>query len=77
MIAQTPSTGTLRPCPEKSVDWENTKNIFIEGDNLEVLKLMQKSCHKKVKMIYIDPSYNTENDFVYKDNFRDNIKNYK
>lgn len=77
LIAQTPSTGTLRPCPEESVDWESTKNIFIEGDNLEVLKLLQKSYHKKVKMIYIDPPYNTGNDFVYKDDFRDNIKNYK
>ena len=77
MIAQTPSTGTLRPCLEESEDWENTQNIFIEGDNLEVLKLLQKSYHKKVKMIYIDPPYNTGKDFVYKDNFKDNIKNYK
>ena len=77
MIAQTPSTGTLRPCKEESVDWDSTQNIFIEGDNLEVLKLLQKSYHKKVKMIYIDPPYNTGNDFVYKDNFKDNIKNYK
>jgi adenine-specific DNA-methyltransferase len=77
MIAQTPSTGTLRPCKEESVDWGTTQNIFIEGDNLEVLKLLQKSYHKKVKMIYIDPPYNTGKDFVYKDNFKDNIKNYK
>lgn len=77
MIAQTPSTGTLRPCKEESLDWDTTKNIFIEGDNLEVLKLLQKSYHKKVKMIYIDPPYNTGKDFVYKDNFKDNIKNYK
>lgn len=77
MIAQTPSTGTLRPCREESVDWDSTQNIFIEGDNLEVLKLLQKSYHKKVKMIYIDPPYNTGKDFVYKDNFKDNIKNYK
>lgn len=77
MIAQTPSTGTLRPCKEESVDWDCTQNLFIEGDNLEVLKLLQKSYHKKVKMIYIDPPYNTGNDFVYKDNFKDNIKNYK
>ena len=77
MIAQTPSTGTLRPCKEESVDWDSTQNIFIEGDNLEVLKLLQKSYHKKVKMIYIDPPYNTGKDFVYKDNFKDNIKNYK
>ena len=77
MIAQTPSTGTLRPCKEESVEWDTTQNIFIEGDNLEVLKLLQKSYHKKVKMIYIDPPYNTGKDFVYKDNFKDNIKNYK
>jgi len=77
MIAQTPSTGTLRPCKEESVDWDTTQNIFIEGDNLEVLKLLQKSYHKKVKMIYIDPPYNTGKDFVYKDDFKDNIKNYK
>jgi len=77
MIAQTPSTGTLRPCKDESVDWDSTQNLFIEGDNLEVLKLLQKSYHKKVKMIYIDPPYNTGKDFVYKDNFKDNIKNYK
>lgn len=77
MIAQTPSTGTLRPCKEESVDWDTTQNLFIEGDNLEVLKLLQKSYHKKIKMIYIDPPYNTGKDFVYKDNFKDNIKNYK
>lgn len=75
-IAQTPSTGTLRPCKEESVNWDTTENLFIEGDNLEVLKLLQKSYHRKVKMIYIDPPYNTGNDFVYKDNFHDNIKNY-
>ena len=77
MIAQMPSTGTLRPCKEESVDWDSTQNIFIEGDNLEVLKLLRKSYDKKVKMIYIDPPYNTGKDFVYKDNFKDNIKNYK
>jgi len=75
-IAQTPSTGTLRPCREESKDWDTTQNLYIEGDNLEVLKLLQKSYHKKVKMIYIDPPYNTGKDFVYKDNFKDNIKNY-
>jgi len=75
-IAQTPSTGTLRPAPEESKDWESTENLYIEGDNLEVLKLLQKSYHKQVKMIYIDPPYNTGKDFVYKDNFKDNIKNY-
>lgn len=75
-LAQTPSTGTLRPCKEESVDWETTENIFIEGDNLEVLKLLQKSYHRQVKMIYIDPPYNTGNDFVYEDNFKDGVKNY-
>ncbi|MGJ0340248.1 site-specific DNA-methyltransferase [Aliarcobacter cryaerophilus] len=75
-IALTPSTGTLRPCKEESKDWDTTQNLYIEGDNLEVLKLLQKSYHKKVKMIYIDPPYNTGKDFVYRDNFRDNIKNY-
>ena len=75
-IAQTPSTGTLRPCKEESVNWDTTQNLFIEGDNLEVLKLLQKSYHQKLKMIFIDPPYNTGNDFVYKDNFRDNITNY-
>ncbi len=75
-IALTPSTGTLRPCPEDSVDWDTTKNLMIEGDNLEVLKLLQKSYSGKVKLIYIDPPYNTGKDFVYPDNFQDNIKNY-
>ncbi len=75
-IALTPSTGTLRPCPEESVDWEITQNLMIEGDNLEVLKLLQKSYAGKVKMIYIDPPYNTGHDFVYPDNFRDSIGNY-
>ena len=73
-IAQTPSTGTLRPCKEESVNWDTTENLFIEGDNLEVLKLLQKSYHKKVKMIYIDPPYNTGKDFVYKDNFHNSLK---
>jgi adenine-specific DNA-methyltransferase len=75
-IAQTPSTGTLRPCKEESKNWDITQNLYIEGDNLEVLKLLQKSYYKQVKMIYIDPPYNTGKDFVYKDNFHDNIKNY-
>ncbi|MBU3092191.1 site-specific DNA-methyltransferase [Clostridium sp. CF011] len=75
-LAQTSSTGTLRPCKEESKDWDATENLFIEGDNLEVLKLLQKTYHSKVKMIYIDPPYNTGNDFVYPDDFRDNIKNY-
>jgi adenine-specific DNA-methyltransferase len=75
-IALTPSTGTLRPCPADSVDWDTTQNLMIEGDNLEVLKLLQKSYAGKVKLIYIDPPYNTGKDFVYPDNFQDNIKNY-
>ena len=76
-LSQTPSTGTLRPCKEESKDWDTTENLYIEGDNLEVLKLLQKSYHGKVKMIYIDPPYNTGKDFVYKDDFRDNVANYK
>ncbi len=75
-LALTPSTGTLRPCPEESVDWDTTQNLMIEGDNLEVLKLLQKSYAGKVKLIYIDPPYNTGKDFVYPDNFQDNIRNY-
>lgn len=75
-LALTPSTGTLRPCTEESADWDNTKNLMIEGDNLEVLKLLQKSYAGKVKLIYIDPPYNTGGDFVYPDDFQDNIKNY-
>lgn len=75
-LALTPSTGTLRPCPEDSVDWDNTQNLMIEGDNLEVLKLLQKSYAGKVKLVYIDPPYNTGKDFVYLDNFQDSIRNY-
>ncbi len=75
-LALTPSTGTLRPCPEESVDWETTQNLMIEGDNLEVLKLLQKSYAGKVKLIYIDPPYNTGKDFVYPDNFQNSIQNY-
>jgi adenine-specific DNA-methyltransferase len=75
-IALTPSLGTLRPCPVDSVDWDTTRNLVIEGDNLEVLKLLQKSYAGKVKLIYIDPPYNTGKDFVYPDDFRDSIGNY-
>ncbi|NFO48607.1 site-specific DNA-methyltransferase [Clostridium botulinum] len=75
-IAQTPSTGTLRPCKEESKNWDETGNLYIEGDNLEVLKILQKSYYGKVKMIYIDPPYNTGKDFVYKDDFKDNVENY-
>lgn len=75
-IALTPSTGTVRPVMNDGLDWENTQNLIIEGDNLEVLKLLQKSYSGKVKLIYIDPPYNTGKDFVYPDDFRDSIKNY-
>lgn len=75
-IALTPSTGTLRPCPEESVDWDTTQNLFIEGDNLEVLKLLQKSYAGRVKMIYIDPPYNTGKEFIYPDNYQDNLDTY-
>jgi adenine-specific DNA-methyltransferase len=74
--ANKPSTATLRPDRESSKDWDTTQNIFIEGDNLEVLKLLQKSYANKIKMIYIDPPYNTGKDFVYKDNYNDNLGNY-
>jgi len=75
-IALTPSMGTLLPCPEESVDWDTTQNLFIEGDNLEVLKLLQKSYANKVKLIYIDPPYNTGKEFVYPDNYQDNLDIY-
>lgn len=74
--AAKPIRKTLRPCPEDSVDWENTKNLYIEGDNLEVLKLLQNSYMGKVKMIYIDPPYNTGNDFVYQDDFHQTKKDF-
>jgi len=76
-LAQSPSTGTLIPSKEDSKNWDTTGNLYIEGDNLEVLKQLQKTYYGKVKMIYIDPPYNTGGDFVYKDDFKDNIKNYK
>lgn len=76
-LAQTPTTGTLRPCEVESKNWDDTQNLYIEGDNLEVLKLLQKSYHGKIKMIYIDPPYNTGGDFVYPDDFSDSIENYK
>ncbi len=75
-LALTPSTGTLRPCPKESVDWDTTQNLMIEGDNLEVLKILQKSFAGKVKLIYIDPPYNTGKEFVYPDDYRDNMQNY-
>ena len=74
--SQKQSTGTLRPCKEESKNWDTTENLYIEGDNLEVLKLLQKSYYGKIKAIYIDPPYNTGKDFIYKDNYRDNLVNY-
>ncbi len=76
-LSQIPSNGTLRPCKEDSKDWDTTQNLYIEGDNLEILKLLQNSYLNKIKMIYIDPPYNTGNDFVYADDFKDSIENYK
>lgn len=75
--SQMPSTGTLRPCVEESKDWDTTKNLYIEGDNLEVLKLLQKSYNNAIKMIYIDPPYNKDKDFIYPDKWSDPIKEYK
>lgn len=76
-LAQKRSTGTLRPCSEESVNFDTTQNLYIEGDNLEVLKLLQTAYYRKVKMIYIDPPYNTGNDFVYEDDFADPMARYK
>jgi adenine-specific DNA-methyltransferase len=75
-LLQTPSAGTLVPCPEESINFETTGNVFIEGDNLEVLKLLFKSYFGRVKLIYIDPPYNTGQDFVYPDNYSDPLKTY-
>ncbi|GAA5819385.1 MAG: site-specific DNA-methyltransferase [Methanobrevibacter sp. CfCl-M3] len=74
--AQKPSTGTLRPDKDESKNWDITQNLYIEGDNLEVLKLLQKTYYNKIKMIFIDPPYNTGKDFIYPDNYRDNLENY-
>jgi adenine-specific DNA-methyltransferase len=76
-LAQKRSAGTLRPCPEDSVNWDATQNLYIEGDNLEVLKLLQTAYYRRVKMIYIDPPYNTGNDFVYADDFADPLARYR
>ena len=76
-LALTPSAATLRPAPEESEDWDTTQNLVIEGDNLEVLKLLQKSYAGRLKLIYIDPPYNTGKDFVYKDDFRQPLRHYK
>jgi len=74
--AQEPTTATLKPDLENSKDWDTTKNIFIEGDNLEVLKILQKHYHAKIKLIYIDPPYNTGRDFVYPDNYKEGLETY-
>ena len=74
--SQKESTGTLRPCKEESKNWNTSKNIYIEGDNLEVLKLLQKIYYNKIKVIYIDPPYNTGKKFVYSDDYKDNLDNY-
>ena len=76
-LAQKRSTGTLRPCRDESVNFDDTQNLYIEGDNLEVLKLLQTAYYNKIKMIYIDPPYNTGNDFVYEDSFADPMARYK
>lgn len=73
---QTPSFGTLRPCPEESIEFDTAENLIIEGDNLEVLKLLQKSYLGKIKMIYIDPPYNTGHDFIYPDNYTESLQTY-
>lgn len=76
LLANSPIAETLRPCREESVDFDNTENLYIEGDNLDVLKLLQETYLGKVKMIYIDPPYNTGNDFVYNDDFAENTDDY-
>lgn len=75
-LIQEPSRATLKPCREESVDYDTTQNLFIEGDNLEVLKLLQKSYYGKVKMIYIDPPYNTGNEFIYPDKYAESLETY-
>ena len=76
LLANSPITATLRPCEADSVDFENTQNLYIEGDNLDVLKCLKETYLGKVKMIYIDPPYNTGNDFVYNDNFAENSEEF-
>lgn len=75
VLIQQPSYATLKPCREESVDFDKTQNLFIEGDNLEVLKLLQKSYYGQIKMIYIDPPYNTGKEFIYPDNFSESLDN--
>ena len=74
--AQEPTSATLKPAEKESKDWETTENLFIEGDNLEVLKVLQKHYHNKIRMIYIDPPYNTGKDFVYPDNYKEGLQSY-
>ena len=74
LLANSPINMTLRPCREESVDFDNTENLYIEGDNLDILKLLQKTYLGKVKMIYIDPPYNMRNDFVYNDDFSESAR---
>lgn len=76
LTANAPIARTLRPCRKESVDFDTTKNLFIEGDNLEALKLLQETYLGKVKMIYIDPPYNTGNDFIYEDHFAENVEEF-
>lgn len=75
-MTQMPSSSTLRPCPAISVDWDTTQNLFVEGDNLEVLKLLQRSYRRRVKLIYIDPPYNTGKEFIYSDRFQESSRSY-
>ena len=76
LLANAPVSLTLRPCKEESVNFDNTENLYIEGDNLDVLKLLQETYLGKIKMIYIDPPYNTGHDFVYNDDFSESISDY-
>jgi adenine-specific DNA-methyltransferase len=76
LAANAPIAKTLRPCREESVDFDDTKNLFIEGDNLDALKLLQENYLGKVKMIYIDPPYNTGNDFIYEDDFSESAEDF-
>ena len=76
LLANSPIAATLRPCREESVDFDNTENLYIEGDNLDVLKLLQETYLGKIKMIYIDPPYNTGSDFIYEDNFAESVEEY-
>jgi len=75
-IIQQPSVGTLKPCREESINFDDTENLFIEGDNLEVLKLLQKAYYGRIKMMYFDPPYNTGNDFIYPDDYSENLDTY-